>query len=90
MSTEERQRVEPRTDEHHQVIDEPEAREHTEKPDVTDEHKAAAKKMFDAYEEDRPTVTMPGTGGTVAGTAVNDWLDDDGKPKFSDTSKDQG
>ena len=45
--------------------------------------------MKDAYEEDRPTVTMPGTDGAVAGTAVNEWLDDDGNPKFSDISKDE-
>jgi hypothetical protein len=24
----------------------------------------------------------------VAGTAINDWLDDDGDPKYSDTEKD--
>lgn len=61
----------------------------TEKPAVTDEHRAEAKKMKEAYEEDRPTVTMPGTDGAVAGTAVNEWLDDDGNPKFSDISKDE-
>ncbi|MDT5104753.1 MAG: hypothetical protein QOI25_2266 [Mycobacterium sp.] len=62
----------------------------TEMPEVTDEHRAKAKAMVDAYDEDRPTVTMPGTGGAVAGTAVNDWLDDDGNPKFSDQSEDEG
>ena len=61
----------------------------TEKPEVTDEHRAEAKKMKEAYEEDRPTLTMPGTNGAVAGTAVNEWLDDDGNPKFSDISKDE-
>ena len=39
------------------------------------------------YDEDRPTVTMPGSDGTVAGTAVADWLDEDGNPKYSDESK---
>ncbi|MCT7658517.1 hypothetical protein N4S67_08795 [Mycobacterium sp. CPCC 205710] len=39
------------------------------------------------YEEDRETIVMPGTGGAVAGTAVGEWLDDDGNPKFSDESK---
>ena len=58
----------------------------TEKPEVTDEHRTKAKEMKDSYEEERPTVAMPGTGGTVAGTAINEWLDDDGKPKYSDTS----
>jgi hypothetical protein len=62
----------------------------TEMPEVTDEHRARAKRMVEAYDEDRPTVTMPGTGGAVAGTAVNDWLDDDGNPKFSDQSEDEG
>jgi hypothetical protein len=61
----------------------------TEKPPVTDEHRAKAKQMKEAYEEDRPTVTMPGTDNAVAGTAVNEWLDDDGNPKFSESSKDE-
>ncbi|WP_102144147.1 hypothetical protein [Mycobacterium hubeiense] len=54
----------------------------TEKPEVTEEHKQQAKDMAKAYEEDRPTTTLPGTGGAVSGTAVNDWVDDEGKPKF--------
>ena len=60
----------------------------TEKPEVTDEHKAKAAEMRKEYEDDRPTVTMPGSDGTVAGTAVNEWLDDDGNPKYGDQSKD--
>jgi hypothetical protein len=82
--------VEPRTDEHHNVIDEPEERETTEKPEITDEHREKAKEMAKSMDQDRPTVAMPGTGGAVAGTAINDWLDDDGNPKFSDTEKDSG
>jgi hypothetical protein len=58
----------------------------TEKPDVTDEHKEKAQEMRKEYVEDRATVIMPGSGGTVAGTAVNEWLDDDGNPKFGDSS----
>jgi hypothetical protein len=88
--TSEQQYTEPRTDEHHQVIDKPEERLPTEMPEVTDEHRARAKKMVDDYDEDRPTVTLPGTGGTVAGTAINEWLDDGGNPKFSAISKDEG
>ncbi|SEH49377.1 hypothetical protein SAMN04489835_0488 [Mycolicibacterium rutilum] len=76
--------AEPRTDEHHNVLDEPEERPGTEKPEVTDEHREKAKEMHKAYEEERPTTKMPGTGGAVAGTAVNDWLDDDGNPKYSE------
>ena len=34
--------------------------------------------MMTAY-EDRPTVVLPGSGGAVSGTAVNDWLDEDGR-----------
>lgn len=91
MATEQQEKqesVEPRTDEHHNVIDEPEEREHTEKPEVTDEHREKAKEMAKSMDQDRPTVAMPGTDGAVSGTAVNDWIDDDGNPKFSDTEKD--
>jgi len=59
----------------------------TEKPEVKDEHEGKAKEMRKEYVEQRPTVIMPGSGGTVAGTAVNEWLDDDGSPKFGDESK---
>jgi hypothetical protein len=60
----------------------------TEKPEVTEEHHDRAKKLMDSYDDDRPTVTMPGTGGAVSGTAVNEWLDDDGKPKYGEVEKD--
>ena len=86
-STEERRNAEPETDEHHQVVNAPDPPEPTEKPEVTDEHKEKAKEMRKDYEEDRPTITMPGTDGAVSGTAVNDWVDDDGNPKFSEESK---
>src|SRR5262245_4062552 len=59
-----------------------EDRELTEAPEVTDEHREKAKEMAESYQEDRPTVTLPGSGNTVAGTAINDWLDEDGNPKF--------
>lgn len=59
----------------------------TEKPQVTDEHKEKAKEMRKEYDEDRPTAVLPGSDNTVTGTAVNDWLDDDGNPKFGDPSK---
>ena len=57
------------------------------KPEVTEEHKEKAREMAKEYHDDRPTVTMPGSDRTVSGTAVNEWLDDDGNPKFSDESK---
>ena len=53
----------------------------TEKPEPNDEHKEKAAEMMTAY-EDRPTLVLPGSGRMVTGTAVNDWLDDDGNPKF--------
>lgn len=81
---EEQRSAEPRTDEHHNVLDEAEERPPTEKPDVTDEHREKAKDMHKSYEETRPTVKMPGTGGAVAGTAVNDWVDAEGNPKYGD------
>lgn len=56
----------------------------TEKPEVTDEHKEVAREMAKAYEDDRPTVALPGSGNTVTGQAVNDWLDEDGKPKHGE------
>lgn len=64
------------------MLDKPEDPPPTEKPEVTDEHRQKAKEMAKDYDDDRPTITMPGTGGAVAGTAVNDWVDDEGNPKF--------
>ena len=52
----------------------------TEKPEPDEDDKKKAAEMMTAY-EDRPTLVLPGTGGTVSGTAVNDWLDDEGNPK---------
>lgn len=52
----------------------------SEKPEPDDEAKQQAAEMMNAY-EDRPTLVLPGTGGAVAGTAVGEWLDDDGNPK---------
>ena len=87
QSTQGRRDSEPQTDEHHNVVDAPDPPEPTEKPEVTDEHRKTAKEMRKDYEEDRPTVTMPGTDGAVTGTAVNEWIDDDGNPKFSEQGK---
>jgi hypothetical protein len=54
-------------------------REMTEKPEVTDEHRAKAKEMAKVYNEDPVTTTMPGTGGAVSGTAVTGWVDEKDK-----------
>jgi hypothetical protein len=85
-STEQQRDAEPETDEHHNVVNAPDKPEPTEKPDVTDEHKEKAKEMAKDMNDDRPTISMPGTDGAVSGTAVNDWIDDDGNPKFSEES----
>ncbi|AKK28026.1 hypothetical protein AB431_16560 [Mycobacterium sp. EPa45] len=52
-----------------------------EKPEPDDSAKAKAKEMMTSY-EDRPTAVLPGSDNTVTGTAVNDWLDEEGRPKF--------
>ena len=57
-----------------------ESQQVTEKPEPDEEQKEKAAQMMTAY-EDRPTLVLPGTGGMVSGTAVNDWLDDEGNPK---------
>jgi len=57
--------------------------------EVTDSAKEEAANMAAAYEE-RPTAVLPGSNNTVTGTAVNDWLDDDGNPKWGkDTDEKQ-
>ncbi|MDT5065539.1 MAG: hypothetical protein QOK02_1694 [Mycobacterium sp.] len=53
-------------------------------PEVTDEHREQAKEMSKAYDDDRPTVSLPGTSNTVTGQAVADWLDDEGNPKYGE------
>ncbi len=52
----------------------------TEKPEPDEDDKKKAAEMMEAY-ADKPTIVLPGTGGSVSGTAVNEWLDEDGNPK---------
>ncbi|MEE3062761.1 MAG: hypothetical protein VYA67_02195 [Actinomycetota bacterium] len=59
----------------------------SEKPEPDDDAKQKAAEMMVAY-EDRPTLVLPGSGGAISGTAVNDWIDEDGNPKYSDESGD--
>ena len=59
----------------------------TEKPEVEEKHKEKAAKIMTAY-EDQPTVVLPGSGGMITGTAVNEWLDEDGNPKFGEPESD--
>jgi hypothetical protein len=54
----------------------------TETPELSDEGKEQVKQMRATYDDDRPTAVLPGTDGTITGVAVNEWLDDDGNPKF--------
>jgi hypothetical protein len=54
----------------------------SEKYELSDEGKEKVREMQAAYNDDRETAVLPGTDGTITGVAVNEWLDDDGNPKF--------
>lgn len=58
-----------------------EQRSRTADPVVGEDAKARAREMTKAY-EDRPTAVLPGSGNTVTGTAVNEWLDEEGRPIY--------
>jgi hypothetical protein len=64
-----------------------EAGQLTEKPEVTDEAKEKAKEMAKEYDDSRQTTTLPGSGGTVAGTAVSEWVDEEDKGKIETTAE---
>lgn len=49
--------------------------------EISESAQEKAKDMAKLY-EDRPTVVLPGSNGTVAGTAIGDWLDENGNPKY--------
>ena len=49
--------------------------------EVTESAKKEAEKMAAAY-DDRPTAVLPGSHGTISGTAINEWLDENGQPKY--------
>ncbi|WP_445170895.1 hypothetical protein ACTXG7_15330 [Mycolicibacterium sp. Dal123E01] len=57
-----------------------------ERPEPDENAKAKAKEMMKAYEE-RPTAVLPGSHNTVTGTAVNDWLDDEGRPIYGNENE---
>jgi hypothetical protein len=59
----------------------------TEKPEVTDEHRDKARDMAKAYDDDLQTTTLPGSEGTVSGTAVTDWVDDKDKGHIETTAE---
>lgn len=89
--TEERQQGDTPNVELEHVTEPPDEDENlTEKPEVTEEHKEKAKEMAEAYHEDNlTTTTLPGSSGTVSGTSVTDWVDDEDKGKI-ETSADIG
>ncbi len=59
-----------------------------ETPELSDEGKEQVEQMQAAYDDDRQTAVLPGTDGTITGVAVNEWLDDDGNPKFGKDEQD--
>ena len=59
----------------------PEQSEEGKDFELSEEGKAEVQRMQDAYDDDRPTVALPGTDNTITGVAINEWLDDDGNPK---------
>ena len=61
----------------------------TEKPEVTDDAKEKAKEMAKSYDDDLQTTSLPGSEGTVSGTAVTDWVDEEDKGKI-ETSAEEG
>jgi hypothetical protein len=56
--------------------------ERSETPELSDEGKQQVEQMQAAYDDDRQTAVLPGTDGTITGVAINEWLDDDGNPKY--------
>ncbi len=54
----------------------------SEVPEPDEAVKKEAAEMMHAYDSDKPTLVMPGSGGAVSGTAVGDWLDENGDPKY--------
>lgn len=54
----------------------------SDKFDLSEEGQEKVRQMRATYDDDRETAVLPGTGGTITGVAINEWLDDDGNPKF--------
>jgi hypothetical protein len=59
-----------------------EEKDQAKTPELSDEGRKKVDEMQAAYDDDRPTAVLPGTDNTISGVAVNEWLDDDGNPKF--------
>jgi hypothetical protein len=60
----------------------PEPSEEGKEFELSEEGKEAVQRMQHAYDDERETVALPGTDNTITGVAINEWLDDDGNPKF--------
>jgi hypothetical protein len=60
-----------------------------EKPEVSDGAKEKAQEMAKAYDDDLQTTSLPGSDGTVSGTAVTDWVDEGDKGNI-ETSAEEG
>ena len=60
----------------------PDASEEGKEFELSEEGKEEVKRMQATYDDDRETVALPGTDNTITGVAINEWLDDDGNPKF--------
>jgi hypothetical protein len=60
-----------------------------EMAELSEEGKEKVRQMQEAYNDDRPTAVLPGTHNTITGVAVNEWLDDEGNPKFGKNQQQQ-
>jgi hypothetical protein len=60
--------------------------------ELSEEGKQEVQRMQATYDDERETVALPGTDNTITGVAINEWLDDDGNPKFGkdEQQKDAG
>jgi len=54
--------------------------------ELSDEGRQEVHEMVEAY-KDKPTIALPGTHGTITGTAINEWVDEQGNPKFGDADE---
>lgn len=67
------------------AVNEPTVNEPTVDDATLEEAKESAAGLDDRYRPGaRPTVSLPGTNGTVAGTAFADMVDDNGELRDSD------
>lgn len=61
----------------------PNSHAETPEPEVLEKHREQAHKMAESYRDDRPTTVLPGSGGMISGTAISDWVDEDGNSAFA-------